>query len=342
MLLELNNINKSYGENKVLENVSLQIEKKDIYGIIGLSGEGKSTLVRCINKLEEIDSGTILFNYNGEIIKVNDLEGKQLHNYRKKVSMIFQDFNLLNQLNVFQNIEFPLTLNKGYKRTEEVTKHIEDIIEIVGLKDKEKSYPSQLSGGQKQRVAIARALINNPEVLLCDECTSALDPTTADQILDLLKSLNKTLDLTIIIIAHQMEVIKKICNKVAILSGHLIVENKEAKDIFMNPQTDVAKRLIYPNHIVTKMHESKLIRLEFNGDVNSPIIANIIRDCNLLISIVYANSWVLEEKIYGQMILKLPYYEKDVIVLKQYLDNKNISYQEVNYNELDRLSRSNA
>lgn len=342
MILELNDINKSYGENKVLENVSLKIDKKDIYGIIGLSGEGKSTLVRCINKLEMIDSGTIIFYDQGNIVNVNNLEGKELYNYRKKVSMIFQDFNLLNQLNVFQNIEFPLTLNKGYKRTEEEKKHIQEIISLVGLQNKENSYPSQLSGGQKQRVAIARALINNPEVLLCDECTSALDPTTADQILDLLKSLNKTLSLTIIIIAHQMEVIKKVCNKVAILSGHYIVENKDAKDIFMNPQTEIAKKLIYPNHIITKMHESKLIKLEFNGDVNSPIIANIIRDCNLLISIVYANSWVVEDKAYGQMILKLPYYEQDVVILKQYLDNKKISYQEVNYNELHRISRSDA
>lgn len=344
-ILEINNLTKSFISNKtvttVLDGVSLNIEKKDVFGVIGLSGEGKSTFVRCLNRLEEADSGIINFNNEDNIVNISNLSGKDLREYRKKVSMIFQDFNLLNQKTVFQNVEFPLTLSKGYKRTKAVEDRIRDLLQIVGLLDKENSYPSQLSGGQKQRVAIARTLINNPQVLLCDECTSALDPSTAEQILDLLQKLNKELGLTIIIIAHQMSVIERICNKVAILSDHKIVEMGNVIDVFMNPQTEAAKALVYSGHVMTKLHNSKLIRLEFNGDTDSPIVANIIQDCNMLVSIVFANSWVVGDKVFGQLIIKLPYYQKDITRLKNYLDIKGISYQEVNNDELGKFTGSN-
>lgn len=344
-ILKINNLCKSFSSNKletiVLDQISLNINKGDIFGVIGLSGEGKSTLVRCINRLENTDDGSILFNNGENFEDISSLKGEALRQYRKKVAMIFQDFNLLNQKNVFQNVEFPLTLNKGYKRNKDTENRIRELLSIVGLVDKENAYPSQLSGGQKQRVAIARALITNPEILLCDECTSALDPATADQILDLLKSLNKDFNLTIIIIAHQMSIIERICNKVAILSNHTIVESGDVKEIFMNPQTNIAKNLIYSEHVISRMHESKLIRLEFNGDVNSPIVANLIKDCNMMVSIVYANSWVMDDKIFGQLIIKLPYYDNDVEILKQYLDSKKINYQEVNTNELEQFTRSN-
>ena len=344
-ILEIKNLSKSFVTNKVkfnvLDNISLNIEKGDVFGVIGLSGEGKSTFVRCLNRLETSDSGSIIFNYNDQSTDISNLKGFELREYRKKVSMIFQDFNLLNQKTVFQNVEFPLTLTKGYKRTEEVEQRIRNLLKIVGLLEKEKSYPSQLSGGQKQRVAIARALINNPQILLCDECTSALDPTTADQILDLLKNLNKELGLTIIIIAHQMSVIERVCNKVAILSDHKIVELGSVVDVFMNPQTEAAKALVYSGHVMTKLHESKLIRLEFNGDTDTPIVANIIQDCNMLVSIVFANSWVVDDKVFGQLIIKLPYYKEDIERLKNYLNIKGISYQEVNDDELGKYTGSN-
>ena len=345
-ILEINNLTKSFVSNKtvttVLDGVSLNIEKKDVFGVIGLSGEGKSTFVRCLNRLEEANSGSIMFNNNGNNIDISKLKGKELRDYRKKVSMIFQDFNLLNQKNVYENIEFPLTLQKKYKRTEEVNNKINNLIKLVGLESKENSYPSQLSGGQKQRVAIARALINDPEILLCDECTSALDPTTAEQILDLLKNLNKELGLTIVIIAHQMSVIERICNKVAILSDHKIVEMGSVVEVFMNPKTEATKNLVYSGHVMTKLHQSKLIRLEFNGDTDTPIVANIIQDCNMLVSIVYANSWVVDDKVFGQLIIKLPYYKEDIERLKQYLQIKGISYQEVNNDDLERFTGSNS
>ena len=331
-ILSIQNLSKSFNVDKkiisVLDNVSLEIEKGDIFGVIGLSGEGKSTLVRCINLLEKPDSGIInysKYDTNGNVLNTSDISlfnNEDLRNYRKEVSMIFQDFNLLNQKNVFENVEFPLTLSKGYKRNSESIERINSLISLVGLDDKAKSYPSQLSGGQKQRVAIARALVNNPKVLLCDECTSALDPTTAYSILDLLQKLNKELDLTIIIIAHQMSIIERICNKVAILSDHKVVE-----------QGDIAQ-------VRTKLHDSHLLKLEFNGDTDSPVIANIIQDCNILVSIVYANSFVVEDKIYGQMIIKLPYYDNDIDKLKTYLNIKGIKYKEVSTDELDESFRS--
>lgn len=337
-ILEIIGLSKSFCSNKtivnVLDNISLNVEKGDVYGVIGLSGEGKSTLVRCINRLENPDSGEIRFDG----IDVLSLKGKALRDYRKNVSMIFQDFNLLNQKTVFQNVEFPLTLVKGYKRTEESVNKINELIDLVGLSEKKQSYPSQLSGGQKQRVAIARALINNPQILLCDECTSALDPTTADQILDLLKTLNKDLGLTVIIIAHQMSVIERVCNKVAILSDHKIAENGAISDVFLNPKTEAAKSLVYSGHVVTKLHERKLIRLCFNGDIETPLVANIIQDCNILVSIVFANSWMVKGKTYGQLIIKLPYYDEDIIKLKKYLDMKGVSYEEVTDSELDKYN----
>lgn len=343
-ILEIQNLSKSFKNGKnitpVLDGVSLVIDKGDIFGVIGLSGEGKSTLVRCINRLEQADSGKIYFNDNGKKLDVGTLNGYFLRTYRKKVSMIFQDFNLLNQKTVYQNVEFPLTLDANYKKSEEVDKRIKSLIKLVGLEEKEKSYPSQLSGGQKQRVAIARALINNPKVLLCDEATSALDPTTADQILDLLRNLNKELDLTIIIIAHQMSVIERVCNKVAILSDHKVVECGEVAEVFLNPQTEAARNLVYSGHVITKFHDSKLIKFEFNGDTDEPLIANIIQDCNILVSIVYANSWVVDGKLFGQLIIKLPYYEVDIDRLKNYLDLKGIAYKEVENHELGTTTGS--
>lgn len=319
--IEIKNVSKSFDNLKVLDNISLNIEQGDIYGILGLSGAGKSTLVRCINGLETFDEGEILFN--NEVIaspskKVN-------RENKRKIAMIFQSFNLLQQVDVLKNVEFALEINNIPNKKEKALQ----ALKRVGLIDKIHAYPSQLSGGQAQRVAIARALVLEPEVLLSDEGTSALDPETTESILKLLKELNKELGLTIIMISHQINVIESICNKVAILSNSKLVENGELSDVFLNPKTDIAKKLIYTNHVKTKLDEEKTIRLTFDGNSDEPVIANIVEECGILVSILYADTKVIDGKIYGQLVFKLPKKTKDITKLKKYLDIHNIKYEEV-------------
>lgn len=320
-ILEIKNLSKKFNNFQVLSNISLDIYKKDIYGILGLSGAGKSTLVRCINGLEQFDEGEIL--YEGKIVTFD-------RNYRRNVAMIFQQFNLLDQRTVLKNVELPLELFKEKNRKEKAIKYLE----LVGLKDKINAYPSQLSGGQKQRVAIARALMSEPKILLCDEATSSLDPDTTNQILELLSKLNKELDLTIIMISHQMNVIEKICNKVAIIDNSKIVEDGNTEDIFLFPKTEISKKILYSGHINTELDSSKILKIIFNGEIDTPIVANIIQDCNITLSIIYADSKVVNNRIYGQLIFKLPQLEQDVKKLEKYLTMKKINYKEEDINEL--------
>lgn len=330
VILKIENLYKSFKQkktvNEVLTNLNLEVCEGDIYGIIGLSGEGKSTLVRCINLLERPDNGKIIYQ-NKNVI---DFSNKEVRDYRKEVSMIFQDFNLMNQSTVLKNVMLPYKLANGNRMYQNEMKEAAlKLLDRVGLKDKANYYPSALSGGMKQRVAIARALASNPKILLCDECTSALDPTTANSILDLLQELNKDLGLTIIIIAHQMSVIERVCNKVAILSGHEIVEKGKLSDVFINPKTAIAKSLIYSDKINTKMSDKKGLRLTFDGNSDEPILALLIERCNVLVNIMYADTKVSEGKVYGQMIIKLPYYEEDVQKVKDFLINHGVSIEEV-------------
>ena len=319
-ILEIRNLSKSFKELKVLDNISLKIYKKDVYGILGLSGAGKSTLVRCINGLEKFDDGKLLFK--GEEVVFD-------RNYRKKVAMIFQQFNLLDQRTVLKNVELPGELFNDPDTKEKALYYLE----MVGLKDKIHSYPSQLSGGQKQRVAIARALMSEPEILLCDEATSALDPDTTNQVLNLLKDLNRNLGLTIIMISHQMNVIEKICNKVAIIDNAKIVEYGDTQDIFLHPKTEISKKIIYSGHINTKVDDSKLLKVIFNGEVDKPLIANIVQDCNIALSVIYADSKVVNGCLYGQLIFKMPADVNDVNKLRKYLELNNITYKEVDADE---------
>lgn len=315
-ILRIENLSKKFKDKPVLSNINLSINKGDIYGVLGLSGAGKSTLVRCINGLEKSDSGEVYFK--GEKASFDRL-------YRRKVSMIFQSFNLLEQRTALKNVSLAGEL-VGDKDAKEKAKKLLDLVE---LSDKYDAYPSELSGGQKQRVAIARALMTDPEILLSDEATSALDPDTTSSILDLLKSLNEKMNLTIIIISHQMNVIEKICNKVAIIDNSEIVEEGEIFNVFLSPKSDITKKLIYSGHINTKLDGKKFIKVIFNGEVESPIITNIIQDCNILVSIVYADSRSIKDKMYGQMIFKLPYYDEDIEKLERYLDLNQIHYEEV-------------
>ena len=240
-MLKLVNVCKTfYTDGKkfdAVKNVSLEIQKGEIFGIIGLSGAGKSTLIRCMNRLETPTSGDILID--GE--SVLTMKGKQLRDLRKKVTMIFQQFNLLMQSTVAKNVRYPLELAHVPKAKADA--RVKELLEIVGLADKADSYPAQLSGGQKQRVAIARALASNPEVLLCDEATSALDPMTTQSILSLLQDINRRLGITIVIITHEMAVIRQICTHVAILDGGAVAEEGSVDEVFTHTKSEAGRRL---------------------------------------------------------------------------------------------------
>lgn len=232
------NFNTPYGSVEVLKGINLEIEKGDIFGIIGFSGAGKSTMVRCLNLLEKPDEGTILIG-NKDMTKLNK---KELRKAREKIGMIFQQFNLFDSKTVFDNVAFPLKV-AGYPK-DKINERVHEILELVELKDKEKAHPAQLSGGQKQRVGIARALANNPDVLLSDEATSALDPQTTYSILELLKNINKKLNLTIVLITHEIDVVKYCCNNVAVIEKGVIMEEGPTDKVFLNPQSDTAKVFI--------------------------------------------------------------------------------------------------
>ncbi len=234
-MIEFKKVFKKYADIEILKNINFKIEKGDIFGVIGLSGAGKSTLIRTINKLEKIDGGEIIIDDK----EISKLSGKELMEFRKEIGMIFQNFNLLSSRTVYENVKLPLEL---IHKIDE--KRIFEILDLVELTDKKDSYISKLSGGQKQRVAIARALITKPKILLCDEATSALDPLIANNILDLLKKINESLGITIVVITHQLEVVKKICNKLVVLKEGEIVEKGETDAIFQNARHEFTKKLI--------------------------------------------------------------------------------------------------
>ncbi|MDF2877459.1 MAG: methionine import ATP-binding protein MetN [Clostridia bacterium] len=230
--------NTPYGKITALKNVNLKISRGDIYGIIGFSGAGKSTLIRCINRLEEPDSGKIEIDN----LDITVLDKNKLNESRKKIGMIFQQFNLLDSRTVFDNIAFPLEIDKVPQR--EIKKRVEEILELVELTDKKDAYPSQLSGGQKQRVGIARALANKPDILLSDEATSALDPLTTFSILELLKDINKKLKITIILITHELDVIRYLCRNTAVIEQGEIIESGKTEELFLNPKSETLRKFI--------------------------------------------------------------------------------------------------
>ncbi len=328
-LIQIKNLEKQYisQNNKVtaLSGINLDISKGDICGIIGMSGAGKSTLVRCINFLEKPTKGTVIIG-NKDLSKLNVT---QLRHVRQKIGMIFQQFNLLMQRNVEDNICFPLEISGISKK--EGRKRASELLELVGLSDKRKSYPSQLSGGQKQRVAIARALATNPEILLCDEATSALDPTTTRSILALLKDINKKLGITIIIITHEMGVVEEICDYVAIIDNGRLAENGRVEEVFSNPKTDAAKKLVYhSNTAVKEMTGERCIRIVFDGKSSfEPVIANMVLECRAQVNILFADTKDIKGQAYGQMVLQLPEDEMQAGKIINYLRNKNVNVEEL-------------
>ena len=241
-MIKINNLSKSfstpYGKIDVLKDINLEINKGDIFGIIGFSGAGKSTMIRCINRLEEPDKGSIFIGNNN----ITAMNKNELREIRKKIGMIFQNFSLFDSKTVFQNVAFPLQI-AGYPR-KKIRDRVYEILELVELKDKINAYPLQLSGGQKQRVGIAKALANKPNILLSDEATSALDPQTTFSILELLKTINKKLNLTIVMITHELEVVKYICNNMAVIESGRIVEFGATEVVFSNPKSNTAQKFV--------------------------------------------------------------------------------------------------
>ena len=305
-MIEIKNLCKAFTVNggtvDALSDVSLTINDGDIYGIIGMSGAGKSTLVRCINMLERPTEGSVLID-GADIGLMNKQE---LREERRKIKMIFQGFNLLEQRTCLDNIAFPLELAK-VKKAERKARAME-LLRLVGLEDKAKVYPSQLSGGQQQRIAIARALATDPKILLCDEATSALDPKTTRQILDLIKKINRELKITVIIITHQMSVVEDACNKVAILDGGRVVEEGEVNKVFSQPESDAAKRLVYPEiegEDLESFVDLQRIRVVFNGALatSTPLVTRMAIDKGIIANILYASTKSIQDKLYGSMIL---------------------------------------
>ena len=310
-MIELQHVSKTFetagGRVDALKDVSLTIASGDIYGIIGMSGAGKSTLVRCINMLERPTSGKVIVN--GQ--QLDAMTPAQLRAARREITMIFQRFNLLMQRTCLQNICFPMEL-AGASRKEAQSK-ARELLELVGLPDKAQAYPAQLSGGQQQRIAIARALATNPKVLLCDEATSALDPKTTRQILELIRDINRQLGITVVVITHQMSVVEEICDSVAILDGGVVVEQGSVQEIFANPKTAAAKRLVAPNggsaarDLSCFAPDDHVVRVTFNGSSTAkPLVASLAAEKGILVSVLSADTRDLSGQCYGSMLLKLP------------------------------------
>lgn len=326
-MYRLENLSKDFvGKENTVEavrDVNLTIEKGDIFGIIGFSGAGKSTLVRCLNLLEVPTTGKVIFKGKNLL----EMDQRELRRCRQKIGMIFQSFNLLAQRTVVDNVCYPLEV-AGVKRKEARKKAL-DLLDIVGIKDKAKNYPAQLSGGQKQRVAIARALATDPDVLLCDEATSALDPITTTAILDLLKTINQKLGVTIVIITHEMKVVQQICDKVAVMSEGEIVEQGEVREIFVNPKSEITRKLVLSKSLSMDDVGNKFLRIVFEGQSASmPVISALTLECNEMVNILGANTENIGGKAYGQMLIELPDNPVSAEKIKQYLERKKICYEE--------------
>ncbi len=318
-IIEVTNINKSFGNSKVLKNVSLSVNTGEIFGIIGHSGAGKSTLLRCLNGLESYDEGSIKV-MGAEVI---DLKNKEMRNLRKDMGMIFQNFNLLNSKNVYDNVALPLKVwkkDKGY-----IDKKVKELLKLVGLENKAKSKPKELSGGQKQRVAIARALAMDPKILLCDEATSALDPQTTNSILNLIREISEKQGITVIIVTHQMEVIKQVCNRIVLMKDGEIKDCGLVKELFLTPEGEL-KDLLCGDELLPVQGIN--IKIFFPSEVsNQSIITSMARELQIDFSIVWGKLENFKQEVLGSLIINVDKdYKKDIC---DYLDSKNIGWEVV-------------
>ena len=344
-IIQIQHLNKTFGDGEsavhALEDINLDIKQGEIFGIIGLSGAGKSTLVRCMNLLERPTSGSVTVDGqqlawmepDGDEEKLVTISEKELRLARRNITMIFQSFNLLMQRTCLKNVCFPMELCGA--PAAQAKKRAAELLEIVGLADKANAYPAQLSGGQKQRVAIARALATDPKVLLCDEATSALDPTTTASILALLKDLNQKLGVTVVVITHQMSVIEDICSRVAILDGGVVAEQGDVEEIFSNPKTDAARRLVYPGGTSIEQYPAgtHAVRVAFNGGTAyQPLIASLAIDCGVKVNILGADTRNIDGKAFGTMLLGLPDDPNEAAKALSYIRSQpNVTAEEVEY-----------
>ncbi len=333
-IIRLRNVGKEFktanGPVVALEDINLDIERGEIFGIIGLSGAGKSTLVRCINMLETPTSGQVIFE--GENLAAQSDRQKRMA--RRSMGMIFQQFNLLAQRNILKNVCFPLEI-AGVSR-QEGKKRAMELLELVGLADRAGAYPAQLSGGQKQRVAIARALATNPKVILCDEATSALDPNTTKAILALLKEINQTIGVTVIVITHEMAVIEAICDRVAIIDQSHIAELGTVSEIFSEPKSRIGRQLILGDAVnQVKFSDSRQLRIIFDGrESTEPVISNLVMACKVPINIMYAATKDINGTAMGQMIIQIPEDETDANRIINYLKSIQVPFEEVTKNDI--------
>lgn len=331
-MIDLKNITVDFDGFKAVDNVSLKVEKNDIYGIVGFSGAGKSTLVRTINLLQRPTNGEVLIN--GE--NLLDLSNKELRSRRKNIGMIFQHFNLLNNITVLDNVIFPIRKLKISKEEKEAKAR--KLLDLVGIGDKANNYPRELSGGQQQRCAIARALASDPEILLCDEATSALDPKTTKQILKLLKEVNESLGLTIVIITHQMEVVKDLCNKCAVMQAGKIVESGSTLSIFANPQDKLTREFVETSTKITDTIEEVkqnigilkdnelLVKLNYVGEsTTEPLINDIYEKFAIKTNILAGNIEFITGVPVGNLIVSLSGDTESLSKLGNYLEEREVS-----------------
>ncbi|TDM01645.1 ATP-binding cassette domain-containing protein [Macrococcus hajekii] len=333
-MIEIEDVTKRFetkkGAVEALSNVSLSIEKGQIYGIVGYSGAGKSTLIRLINKLEKPTAGRVMVD--GE--DITKLKAQLLRKRRQNIGMIFQQFNLFKAKTVADNIKYPLKLSKKYSK-EQLDARVDELLQFVGLLDKKHDYPAQLSGGQKQRIGIARALATEPEILLCDEATSALDPETTDEILRLLKRINRELNITIVLITHEMEVVKTICDEVAVMEKGRIVEQNKVFELFTNPKHPTTKRFVHSvlnDDIPIEVDTTKrrVYRFIFNHQqILEPVLSQIGRKYDVDFNILYGSITELTDRLFGNLLIEAvgPDYQVQLALIE--LNQHGIEIKEV-------------
>ncbi|BES86009.1 methionine import ATP-binding protein MetN [Pectobacterium araliae] len=342
-MIELSNITKIFQQNgraiTALSDVSFHVPTGQIYGVIGASGAGKSTLIRCVNLLERPTEGKVLVD-GQELTQLSD---SQLTRARRQIGMIFQHFNLLASRTVFGNIALPLELDNTPKA--DITKRVNELLELVGLADKHDVYPANLSGGQKQRVAIARALASNPKVLLCDEATSALDPATTRSILELLKDINRRLGLTILLITHEMDVVKRICDQVAVISDGRLIEQDTVSEVFSHPKTPLAQKFIQstlhldiPDDYLTRLspdhhpEATPLLRMEFTGkSVDAPLLSEVARRFTINNNIISAQMDYASGVKFGIMLTEMHGNDADIKAAIQFLQESHVTVEVLGY-----------